>query len=252
MSCGAGGGTSGTVLCQCLSLSGHSAQQSPPIPPLNAGARFTAKSEACVAAWMLPWLLLGGGSRHPPTPSPLGCWLHSHTPAQWFSVLHFLMSALAQISVEQAKPFSHLLMRSFLHLNNPALRKLLWTASLQELCFAPPFLLLHLIRLRNPVGAGDVSRCCSFARLSEAFLAPRARGPANTLPLAWGLSSASIQASTTRAQTPSNLCHCSPCLLLIWLFRLLPPQGFTFGIGFLVLRILWVGCGGFFPQRNEL
>lgn len=105
------------------------------------------------------------GSGHPPTPSPLGCWLHSHTPAQWFSVLRFLMSALAQISVEQAKPFSHLLMRSFLHLNNPALRKLLWTASLQALCCAPLFLLLHLIRLTK--GSG-YRRCVKVLQLCSA------------------------------------------------------------------------------------
>lgn len=91
---------------------------------------------------------------------------------------------------------------------------------------------------------------CSAERSAPG--SPQAHGPANMLLLAQGLSPSSIQPSTKRAQTPSNLCHYSPCLLLIWLFRLLPPRGFMFGIGFLVLRILWVGCGGFLPLGNEL
>lgn len=46
--------------------------------------------------------------------------------------------------------------------------------------------------------------------MSEAFLAPQACGPANTLLLAWGLCSASVQPSTTRAQTPSKFVSLFP------------------------------------------
>lgn len=150
------------------------------------------------------------------------------------------MSALAQISVEQAKPLSHLLMRSFLCLNNPALRKLLWTASLRALGCTPHFCLCTSLDSRNAEGVRDVSRCCSFAWLSGAFTsAPQARGPANTLLSHPGADCfLSLAQHQNGSNSLSDLCHRCHSLLLLCLPRLLPPQGFTFGTGFLVLRRL--------------
>lgn len=118
------------------------------------------------------------------------------------------MAAPAQVCVEQANPLSHLLMRSFLCLNNPAPRKLLWAArSLPARCCGPSFLLLPLIRLRN---------CCSYRRcvtvlqfcLAEPGFssAPQAHGPANTLLACPG--AGFFPSSAQRLKLLSDLCHC--------------------------------------------